>query len=50
MKRWLAVVAAVAPGPAGSMEVVLAPHTSGAVLFTLDVSVVLLDAATGTGT
>lgn len=47
MMRWLAVAAA--PGPAGSMEVVLAPHTSEAVPFTLDVSVVLLDAATRTG-
>jgi CMP-2-keto-3-deoxyoctulosonic acid synthetase len=49
MMRWLAVAAAVAPGPAGSMEVVLAPHTSEAVPFTLDVSVVLLDADTRTG-
>jgi hypothetical protein len=48
MMRWLAVVAA-ASGPAGSMEVVLAPHTSEAVPFTPDVSVVLLDAAMGIG-
>jgi hypothetical protein len=45
MMRLLAGVAA-ASGPAGSTEVVLASHTSGAVPFTLDV--VLLDAATGT--
>jgi hypothetical protein len=49
MMRWLAGVAAVAPGRAGSMEVVLAPRTSEAVPFTLDVSVVLLDAAMRTG-
>ena len=49
MMRWLAGVAAVAPGPAGSTEVVLAPRTSEAVPFALDESVVLLDAATRTG-
>jgi hypothetical protein len=51
MMRLLAGVAA-APGPAGSTEVALAPRTSEAVPFTLvvlDVSVVLLDAATRTG-